>query len=56
MDKMYNDALKRKSEIGLAFSLNEITNFYGANKNYAKALPYITQAMQFFEKLKFWDE
>ncbi len=56
MDKMYNDALKRKSEIGLAFSLNEIANFYGANKNYAKALPYITQAMQLFEKLKFWDE
>lgn len=56
LDKMYNDALDRKSEVGLAFSLNEIANFYGANKNYAKALPYITQAMQFFEKLKFWDE
>ncbi len=56
LDKMYNDALDRKSEIGLAFSLNEIANFYGANKNYAKALPYITQAMQLFEKLKFWDE
>lgn len=56
LDKMYNDALDRKSEVGLAFSLNEIANFYGANKNYAKALPYITQAMQLFEKLKFWDE
>ena len=56
MDKMYNDALKRKSEIGLAFSLNEIGNFYGANNNYTKALPYIVQSMQLFEKLKFWDE
>lgn len=56
LDKMYNDALDRKSEVGLAFSLDEIANFYGANKNYAKALPYITQAMQLFEKLKFWDE
>lgn len=56
LDKMYNDALDRKSEVGLAFSLNEIANFYGANKNYAKALPYITQAMQLFEKLKFRDE
>lgn len=56
LDKMYNDALDRKSEVGLAFSLNEIGNFYGANKNYAKALPYIEQAMQLFEKLRLWDE
>lgn len=56
MNKMYNDASERKSEIGLAFSLNEIGNFYGANKNYDKALPYITQAMQLFEKQNLWDE
>lgn len=56
MNKMYNDALERESEIGLAFSLNEIGNFYGANRNYAKALPYIEQAMQLFEKLRLWDE
>jgi len=56
LNRMYNDALDRNSEVGLAFSLNEIGNFYGANKNYSKALPYITQAMQLFEKLRFWDE
>lgn len=56
LDNMYNDALARESEIGLAFSLNEIGNFYGINKNYPKAQPYIAQAKKLFEKLKLWNE
>ncbi len=56
VDNMYNDALERKSDIGLAFSLAAIANYYGANKDYTKAQPYLTQAMQLFKDLKCWDE
>lgn len=56
MEEMYNEAHSLKSEIGMAFSLNVIGNFYGTELNYEKAKPYIEQAMHLFEQLKYWDE
>ncbi|MCD8184731.1 MAG: HAMP domain-containing histidine kinase [Bacteroides sp.] len=56
LDRMYDDAVQRKSEIGLAFSLNAIGDFYGSEKNYTKAQTYVEQAMALFEKLKYWNE
>lgn len=56
MEEMYNEAHSLKSEIGMAFSLNVIGNFYGTELNYEKAKPYIEQAMHLFEQLQYWDE
>lgn len=56
MNKMYNEAHSKKSKIGLASSLNVMGDFYGTEKDYEKAKPYIEQAMQAFEELKYWDE
>lgn len=54
--QMYNDALKRNSKIGMAFSTNRIGMGYASRKEYAKALPYIQQATQLFRDMKYWNE
>lgn len=54
--KMHNDALSRKSEIGMAYSSDRIGMGFATRKEYAKAEPYIQQAMQLFEKKKCWNE
>lgn len=56
VNKMYNEANSKKSKIGLAFSLNVLGDFYGTEGDYEKAKPYIEQAMQLFEELKYWSE
>lgn len=54
--KMHNDALKKKSEIGIAFSTSRIGMGYATRKEYSKAKPYFQQAITLFEKIKRWNE
>lgn len=54
--KMHNDALNRKSKIGMAYSTNRIGMVYATRKEYAKAQPYIQQSVQLFKKMKYWNE
>lgn len=54
--KMYNDALGKKSEIGMAFSTSRIGMGYATQKEYSKAKPYFQQAISLFEKIRRWNE
>lgn len=55
-EKMHDDALKRKSEIGLAFSTIRIGMSYTMQKEYAKAEPYFQQPLKVFEDMKCWND
>lgn len=52
--KMNEDASRRKSEIGLAFSTIRIGTSYSARKEYANAQPYFQQALKLFEEMGCW--
>ena len=54
--KMYEDALKRKSDIGMAYSTSRIGMSYATRSEYAKAQPYLRQSLELFEKRKSWNE
>lgn len=54
--KMHQDALERKSEIGMAYSTSRIGMGYASRKEYQKALPYLKQAMASFKNMKSWNE
>lgn len=54
--KMYEDALKRKSDIGMAYSTSRIGMSYATRSEYAKAQPYFQQALKLFERRKSWNE
>lgn len=54
--KMYDDALKRKSEIGIAYCTSRIGMSYATRKEYKEAQPYMEQALGLFEKKRKWNE
>ena len=54
--KMHQDALNRNSKIGMAYSTSRIGMGYATRKEYAKAIPYLMQAMTLFKKMKSWNE
>lgn len=54
--KMYEDALKKQSDIGMAYSTNRIGMGYATRSQYAKAQPYFRQSLELFEKRKSWNE
>lgn len=54
--KMYEDALKRQSDIGMAYSTSRIGMSYATRSEYAKAQSYINQSLGLFEKRKCWNE
>lgn len=54
--KMHDEAMKRNSKIGIAYSTARIGMSYITRKEYAKGLPYLQQAMEQFEEMKYWDD
>lgn len=54
--KMYDDAMQRNSEIGIAYSTSRIGIGYATRKEFAKAQPYLQQSAKQFEDMKHWDE
>lgn len=54
--KMYEDAMQRNSEIGIAYSTSRIGIGYATRKEFAKAQPYLQQSTKQFEDMKHWDE
>lgn len=54
--KMQEDASKRKSEIGLAFSTIRIGMNYTVRREFAKAEPYFKQPLKVFEEMKCWND
>lgn len=54
--RMYEDALKRKSNIGMAYSTSRIGMGYATRSEYAKAEPYLRQSLELFGKIKRWNE
>lgn len=54
--KMYDDAMQRNSEIGIAYSTSRIGISYATRKEFAKAEPYLQQSTKQFEDIKRWDE
>lgn len=54
--KMYDDAIKRNSKIGLAYSTGRIGMSYTTRKEFAKAQPYLQQAIKQFEEMGYWDD
>lgn len=54
--KMYDDAMQRNSEIGIAYSTSRIGIGYATRKEFAKAQPYLQQSTKQFEDMKHWDE
>lgn len=54
--KMYKDALDRDSKIGIAYSVNRIGMSYAVRNEYAKAQPYLKQAIQLFKEMEYWNE
>lgn len=54
--KMYDDAVQRNSEIGMAYSTSRIGISYATRKEFAKAQPYLQQSTKQFEDMKYWDD
>ena len=54
-EKMYTYASNKKSNIGIAYSQYAIASGYLFDREYAKAAPFIAQAMQKFFQMKRWD-
>lgn len=54
--KMYDDAMQRNSEIGMAYSTSRIGIGYITRREFAKAEPYLQQSTKQFEDMKYWDE
>lgn len=54
--KMHDDAMKRNSKIGIAYSTARIGMSYTTRKEFAKAVPYLQQAKEQFEEMKYWND
>lgn len=54
--KMHDDALKRNSKIGMAYSTARIGMSYTTRKEYAKSQPYLLQSIKQFEEMKYWTD